>query len=375
MPKMIYHVPYPLNFQATNGSGIRPVKMYQAFVDAGYEVLLISGYAKERRQLIKEARQRILAGEKFAFLYSESATIATSLTEKKHLPPHFFLDFSFFKFCQKNGIKGGVFYRDIYWAFDTYLKLVKPPVARIMRMLFRYDLYQYNRTLSKIFLPSLEMGKFVPIVKPDMFTALPPGCPENDSAFPTEKLSILYIGGVGEHYKLHKLLEAVKTLPNVELTICTGKAGWEAISHEYQPFLAPNITVVHESGDGLIPLFAKANVCSLVMEPDEYREFAVPIKLFDYLGNLKPVLASTKTLAGKFVAENHCGWVVDYSVTAIREKLTELAELRWVASMQEQVKVTRDANTWTARARQVAATLGNSTKTSVEAPLENTKEI
>ncbi|MDO5060365.1 MAG: glycosyl transferase family 1 [Actinomycetaceae bacterium] len=357
MPKMIYHVPYPLNFQATSGSGIRPVKMYQAFQDAGYEVFLVSGYAPERRQRIKEVKKLIRQGEKFAFLYSESATIPTALTEPKHLPPHLFLDFSFFRFCQKHGINGGVFYRDIYWAFDTYLELVKQPLAFFMRKLYRYDLRKYNQSLKKVFLPSLEMGKFVPLVSKDKFLALPPGCPEADSPIPTDKLSLLYIGGIGSHYKIHKLLEAVSSLDNVELTICTSQAMWEANQADYAPFMSENITVVHQSGAGLIPLFAKANVCSLVMEPDEYREFAVPIKLFDYLGNLRPVLASTNTLAGKFVVANDCGWTVDYDTNAIREKLAALQDLTWVAQMEKQVRETRERNTWTARAMQVAAVL------------------
>lgn len=357
MPKMIYHVPYPLNFEATSGSGIRPVKMYQAFQAAGYEVTLVSGYAKERRSQIKAVKQRIKAGEKFAFLYSESATIPTPLTEPKHLPPHFFLDFSFLHFCKRHGIKSGVFYRDIYWAFDTYLELVKQPLAFFMRRLYRYDLHRYNRSLEKVFLPSMEMGKFVPIVKAEKFAALPPGCPETDSSTPQDKLSILYIGGIGSHYKLHQLLAAVQQLPNVELTICTGKAGWDAAISEYAPLLANNIKVVHESGAGLIPLFANANVCSLVMEPDEYREFAVPIKLFDYLGNLKPVLASKGTLAGRFVEDNDCGWTVEYSVEAIKAKLAALQDLQWLDAMSEQVQKTREANTWTARAKQVAQLL------------------
>ncbi|MCS4484032.1 glycosyl transferase family 1 [Gleimia sp. 6138-11-ORH1] len=357
MPKMIYHVPYPLNFQATSGSGIRPVKMYQAFQDAGFEVFLVSGYASERRQKIKKVKELIRQGEKFAFLYSESATIPTALTEPKHLPPHLFLDFSFFRFCQKHGINGGVFYRDIYWAFDSYLELVKQPLAFFMRQLYRYDLRKYNKTLKKVFLPSLEMGKFVPLVDPKKFLALPPGCPENDSPLPTHKLSLLYIGGLGSHYKIHKLLEAIKSIPDAELTICTSQSMWEANQADYKDVLDENIKVVHESGEGLLPLFRAANVCSLVMEPDEYREFAVPIKLFDYLGNLRPVLASSNTLAGNFVVANSCGWTVDYSVEEIRNILESLQDLQWIPQMENKIIETRRNNTWMARALQVAQVL------------------
>ena len=38
MPTMVYHAPYALNRQATSASGIRPVRMYDAFKSLGYEV-------------------------------------------------------------------------------------------------------------------------------------------------------------------------------------------------------------------------------------------------------------------------------------------------------------------------------------------------
>ena len=58
------------------------------------------------------------------FLYSESSTMPTSLTEPHHMPTHPFLDFSFFYFCKRNGIKIGLFYRDIYWKFEIYKEKV-----------------------------------------------------------------------------------------------------------------------------------------------------------------------------------------------------------------------------------------------------------
>lgn len=357
MPKMIYHVPYPLNFQATAGSGIRPVKMFQSFEAIGYEVLLVSGYGKERRAAIKEAKRRIRAGEKFDFLYSESATIATPLTDPKHLPPHFLLDFNFFRFCEANSIHTGVFYRDIYWRFPIYRQLTGTLVSFAMRRIFRWDLWNYRTTLTKLFLPSLEMGSYIPIVQPKKFSALPPGAPSSPAPLHREQLSLLYVGGLGSHYRLHRLLEAVIQLPQVKLTICTPKNVWEACKDEYEHLLGNNVELIHLHGAELEPYFKQANVGCIAVESDEYWRFAVPIKLFDYLGHGLPVFATADTWAGKFVSQNQSGWTVEYDVEAIKTKLESLSALSWVENMETHIKTVSAENTWEARAREVARQL------------------
>ena len=83
---------------------------------------VVSGYAKERKKRFDEIKTQVKNGVKFDFLYSESSTMPTILTEPHHMPIHPFVDFSLFRFCKKNGIKIGLFYRDIYWKFDIYKK-------------------------------------------------------------------------------------------------------------------------------------------------------------------------------------------------------------------------------------------------------------
>lgn len=359
MAKMLYHTPYPLNFDAIGGSSLRPVKMYEAFKAIGYEVVLVSGYSKERKKAIRTVKKQIRAGEKFDFLYSESATIATSLTEPKHFPPHPFLDFSFFRFCEKNGIRTGVFYRDIYWLFPIYKELVGKVLTFVMRRFFRWDLKNYQRSVSRVFLPSLEMADFIPIVHKEKFVPLPPGSPSSPVALGNDGLKLFYVGGLGSHYRLHRLLEAVSEIPEIQLTLCTPKRGWETAKAEYEHLLSDNITIVHASGDELIPYFSEANIGCITVESDDYWNFAVPIKLFDYLGHGLPVLATQDTWAGRFIAENECGWVTAYTKEAIKDKLKDLLKLDWIDSMSSKVSDVCKQNTWETRAHFVASILSN----------------
>ena len=54
---MIFHHPLPLNPQATSASGIRPLQMIKAFEALGYQVDLVTGYAQERKEKIKQIKQ------------------------------------------------------------------------------------------------------------------------------------------------------------------------------------------------------------------------------------------------------------------------------------------------------------------------------
>ena len=98
--QIIFHIPNKLDKSQNSGSQIRPIKMIQAFKNIGYKVDLIMGTVKERKIQIKNLKQRINAGEKYEFLYSESSTMPTALTEPHHLPVAPFLDFDFFKYCK-----------------------------------------------------------------------------------------------------------------------------------------------------------------------------------------------------------------------------------------------------------------------------------
>jgi glycosyltransferase involved in cell wall biosynthesis len=113
-------------------------------------------------------------------------------------------------------------------------------------------------------------------------------------------------------------------------------------------------TVVHASGAELEPLFDEADMGCLFLEPISYREFAAPLKLYEYLGHGKPIIATQGTLAGDFVEENGIGWAIPYQASALVDLLVDLQKNPH--KLQEKVERTlqvRADHTWDARARQV----------------------
>lgn len=358
MLNIIFHHPLPLNKNASSASGIRPLRMLAAFESLGCRVDLVTGYAAERKRCISKIKENVRRGKRYALVYSESSTMPTVLTDPSHIPLHPLMDWFFFRFCKKNSIPIGLFYRDIYWLFDSYGKGMNPIKAAVAKAAYRFDLWVYQRTLAKLYLPSLEMGRYVPGVNPAVFADLPPG---HNSPTITPKvectkqraLKLFYVGGMSSHYQLHKLFDVVRRLPKIQLTICTREAEWLGVKDEY-PRLSSNIQIIHETGEVMETHLKEADIAVLFVKPQEYWKFASPVKLYEYLGYQKPVLASEGTLSECFVKENGIGWTIPYEEFALTQLLNTLSATRKsIDPVRENLRKTSSEHTWKARAKQV----------------------
>lgn len=361
-PEMIFHAPYPLNHGATSASGLRPVRMRRAFEDLGYRVHEVTGTSAERARAIRSLKREIASGAiRPEFVYAESSTMPSFMTDPDHLPRHPLLDAGFFRFCEKRGIRVGLFYRDIYWRFPIYRESVRTPIAQIMRLLYRFELVRYRLAGIDLYLPSNEMARWVPIVPKGRMRALPPGGDIVDAGDPRPggALRLFYVGGLNSNYQLHETVRAVAATEGVEFTICTRQAEWEAREPEYRELTAPNVAVVHRSGEELRELYAEADASVLAVKPIPYWDFASPMKLYEYLGHGKPIVASEGTLAGRVVEAEDVGWTVPYGAEPLSALLRRLADDP--AEVQRAAGRAREArarHTWDARAEQVARELG-----------------
>lgn len=352
---VIFHCPFELDENAKSASGIRPIKMLKAFETLGCNVDIVSGSSYVRKRKINEIIENIKNGKKYDFLYSESSTMPTALTDSHHLPLKPLLDYNFFSFLKKSNIPISLFYRDIYWMFENYgqnLNFIKKQLALFF---YKFDLNMYDKFIDKIYLPSLKMGDYIKIKNREIFDELPPGHSSVDSFVNQlsigEKLNILYIGGIGPDYQMHALFNAVKDLKNIHLTICTRENDWNKVKSEYS-YDSPNIEIVHKSGKELIELYNKAHIAALFVKPQEYRDFAVPFKLFEYVGMNKPILCTNGTLVGDFVATNKIGWSLDYDVDQLKKLLNDFNVNDFNNKLLTTSKFKKD-QTWEQRANKV----------------------
>ncbi|MFV5191874.1 hypothetical protein ACMXYY_06990, partial [Acinetobacter courvalinii] len=168
--------------------------------------------------------------------------------------------------------------------------------------------------------------------------------------------NLLYIGGMGTDYKMHKLFEALKVLPNVSLTLCTRENDWASVKDEYG-LIPDNIHVVHKSGNELETIYDNSHLAVLFVEPRDYREFAVPFKLYEYIGRNKPIICTSSTLVGNFVEDKYIGWALEYNTDKLINLLSNITKEEVDNKIQQVLRV-KENETWERRAKKVCTDLG-----------------
>ncbi|MDE5974425.1 MAG: glycosyltransferase [Eubacterium sp.] len=368
MKRCIFYLPYKLPEHCITPGQLRPKKMVQAFRDIGYDVFVIWGYCEERKELIKELKSNIKNGYQYEFMYTESSSIPTLLTEPHHYPTHPFMDFSFFRYIKRQGIKIGLFYRDIHWKFDifkpsTYRKQLAALKNYIYLTLYKYDIRQYKRLIDRFYLPSLTMADIIGSKKLKNISALLLPGSDNLSVkhkdysqrdFTKKPLNIFYVGNISEHYHLIEILKAVSRTDHCSMTLCCHEKLWLKEKEKFEPYLNENIHIIHKSSNELEPYYKEADIGSIFFENNDYMDMAIPFKSFEYLANEIPAIATTNTAIGKFIETNGNGWTIPYNTDAACELLNRIIKNPELISEKQCncIKVKQE-NLWIARAKKV----------------------
>lgn len=356
---IVFHVPFELNPQSPYANDIRPVKMLAAFRNIGYEVDVVHGCGRERKARAAIVRERILSGTEYEFVYSECSSLPTALTDPSKHPRYPFFDLLFLRFCMKRAdLEVGLFYRDIYWRFPNTGQY-RSDLRRILLSVFHtLDVAAYTVSISKMYLPSIAMRQHIPFASRINMGPLPPG---HDVRYPSRMrdrpvpLRLLYVGGLGELYDLRVFMTVVRETPNVEFILCTRTADWEREKAAYQGCLGDNITIVHEQGNGLRRLYDWADVAVFFLRPTRYSDFAVSVKIFEYIGHQLPIIAVQGTLVGTIVSQAGVGWTIPFAPMALRDLLAQLrTHPETMTVLAPRLAAACEANTWEARAQTVA---------------------
>lgn len=357
MKNIVFHLPFVMNTQAKSASGIRPVKMFNAFKSLGYNVIEVSGTHSQRRQKMASVRKQVLAGSKIDFVYSEASTTPTGLGEKITPATSLTRDVNFLRFMRSHGSKVGLFYRDIYWQFDEYKERVGQPYASLLRWRYRADLKAYRKAVDIIYLPSARMASYLPEENRGQTVELPPGAEIVESTSPqfNANITLFYVGGIGSYYRMQETIRGVNKARKARFIICTRENEWQQMKSQYEGLVGDSIEVVHKSGGELEDLYDRSHIGSLMMEPIPYRDFAAPMKLYEYLGHGKAIIATRGSLAANLVEYYGAGWVIDYDSTQLADLLESIAEKpKMLQEATDNAREARYSETWLARAQQVA---------------------
>lgn len=315
---IIFHHPGPVAEDFSAGSKVRPARLLKAFRDQGFEVATVTGYSRERLKMADRLTKDLQAGRHFDFVYSESRSIPTLLSDPHRLPLHPWLDARFLHTMRGSGVPTGLFYRDIYWRFDVYRQMLAAPFRWLTIPLYHYDWHWYRQCIQHLFLPSEAMARHLPSHWPsDNCSALPPGATPNLSAenrTSSAKQGVVrmtYVGGIQPPlYDITALLQLAGSNRRTMLTLCCRKTEWQKLKNHYQPLLNDRIKVVHASGTQLDAIYAQTDLFAMLREPHEYLDFAAPVKLFEAFGRGLPVLCFKGNEAARIIEQEGAGWAI-----------------------------------------------------------------
>jgi glycosyltransferase involved in cell wall biosynthesis len=156
------------------------------------------------------------------------------------------------------------------------------------------------------------------------------------------------------------LMEAMELVrrrrPNARLIVVA-----RSLDPEAERNLPDWVTIVPASRDSLAELLRPARVCVLPLPINAYTNLAVAVRLLDFLGFGKPIVATDTVETRALLAAGDAGTVTDYTPAGLAEGIMPILEDEDLAARlganARRYACSQDA-TWDSRARTVLRTLG-----------------
>lgn len=360
---ILIYFPYAIG-KPLSGSSVRPQRMVQAFMEFcaehDIELIAIHGESQERESQLKQLQQQRPHGENILYAYMENATVPLWLTDPNHIPKKPRVDISILNYLKQNNVPLGIFYRDIYWKFPEY-KLAGVKRAA-MKTIYQIELSLYKKYASHFFLPSLPMNEYTKFQE-DKVTALPPGGVDNLNLRSTDKsedqpLNAIYVGGLSESYGIAEMLKAFDEVAQhdpISLQMICRETEYEKHEllqeyHKTRQWLKVN----HASGEELAAYYQQADFAMLPLKRTVYNDFAVAVKLFEYMSYGLPVVATDCLAQAKIIQESGNGVTVpDHSEGLVRG-IESMQEPQALAKYEENAKESLlQSNLWIHRVERV----------------------
>ncbi|RIU94755.1 glycosyltransferase [Oceanobacillus picturae] len=347
MKKMIMFVTYDFS-DLSSGSKVRPKKMYEAFKEIGYDVFLISGNKIEKEESFERLKKEETIN--FDFCYVEPSSY----------PMQPLIDYKIIKYIKNKNIPIGIFYRDAYWKFYNQFSF-KGFKNLELKIRYQLDLLFFKSISKVMFFPSNEMADYFRFNQPKI--ALPPAVDEYvDTGKIKNKIPIaIYVGGISERYGTELLLKSFGELNKNSLKVklllvCREKEYWKNINLFNSFKDSEWLNVKHVSGSLLESEYQNADFGVIPILKDQYNDFAVPVKLFEYLSYGLPIVATNCNVLQKYVIENNIGIIKEDSIISFAEGLNIMSENHPKYNQYIESFVRKDG-LWKHRAEKVVKTL------------------
>lgn len=325
--------------------------MYDAFIQAGHEVELLEGQQNRPRERTKKIRRIV------SWLKTNRPDIC--YIEPPSGPVFHAADIRLIRKVSKMGVPIALFYRDAHWLYADWWG-VTGAKAILLKAMHKRDIKAFQKYCDVIYFPSRSMAALFHGYRFKHTDVLPPACEKSRKPNDTVFGRMIYVGGIRPAYGTDILLSAFRRLHEmgrkVELYLVCREA--EMANLKGEGYDDSWLKVFHAEGKELTSLYSCCDAGLIPLRRDRYMDFAIPIKLFEYLENGLPVIATDCTEVKKFVQTNGCGIVCqdrpEVLAQAIAQFYDQAADR---AAMIKNVSHTASSNRWIDRADKVVKDL------------------
>lgn len=337
---------------AASGSSVRPRRIYESFIEKGYDVTLLEGAQlrnrKEERLNNISTIEEILNKKDFDYCYIELPT--TPITFKQ--------DLALIKKIWSKGIKIGIYYRDFHWKYPEIWQA--KGIKKIYYWCkYKRELKTFKKYASVIFFPTEQA-----ILNFQLFenmrgiytAALPPGM--QIAGYRNDKINnnLIYVGGISNLYKIELFLEALKRVNEngfkIDLTLVCRFEELQRRRTILEPYLKlPWLNIIHTSDPTeLKELYKNADMGISSLSKIDYADMSMPIKIGEYLSNGLPIIATASKEIAKMIKKYKCGIVCDFNVEDIQNKIEEIySNDMLLKSIKNNIYMTTKLNSWDRR--------------------------
>lgn len=336
-----------------SGSSVRPQRMYDAFCELGYDVTLLEGLQNRKFERLKK-------------VYGTYKEIKHNLPDFCYIEPPsgpFFnlCDHMLMLYLHRKKVPMGLFYRDAYWLYADFWS-VRGIKKWFLTQMHKFDLHIFKKTCKVIFFPSQTMADLFEMKNKAI---LPPAGMEIATKEHENNRNALYIGGVSKFYGTDIMLKAFKILneernQKITLTLCCREREMKDFFDNYKN--KSWLNVVHLSGDDqLKPLYDSCDIALYPSKRDDYMDFCMPVKLFEYLSRAIPIVSTDCRETARFVEENKIGLVSEDNPQSFANMVEKLInDDKLLKEFKNNAKKSlREKNLWKHRAETAARKILN----------------
>lgn len=326
-----------------SGSSVRPKKIYDAFLEEGYNVSLLKGQQNRKLERWKACFKffKEIKNKKYEFCYVEPPAGPIF-----NLCDHLLLLY----ISKVMKVPVGLFYRDAYWKFADWYE-VKGLKKFIINTMHKFDWKVIKSVCRRVYFPTKTMGDLFDF--PDKMP-LPPGAEKiSVDKKSLDEVELIYVGGVSEQYGGTLLLQAMEEVNKVKKInlhlVCREEEVKKIEEYKDKEWLS----LYHASGSELKEIYSKANVAIIPRKVDFYMDFAMPVKLFEYISYELPIISTNCKEVAKFINENNIGFVCEDNVQSLVNTLLNI-DMNKINEVTENVKLAKENNTWNSRVKEIS---------------------